>query len=363
MNTSSSLNSSLGCKAILYALVALSIFLTFDIQVCAEAESASGVHEGGFSVENEDGKISIFAKEADLQELLKEIALKTDVQIEALDSIDQKISIQIERKSLSEIMAKIAENCLLVFENKSKGPKVSQIYVLSRGEKTKELKNPKPQLAEKHKEISYELAEKVATYYATKRWEGIQVGPGQLYCAPDGTPEVYYFVVLKKDLPIKTLESISEEVATLRKRRIEIEQDLEDSSEKSSSLVGDLWREMSAGEKYGTVIVGAHEGREPFIASYSGLPPHIFLKEDAVETRRAQIGGANPGEPKFCWLPPTATVFQFPAADKTQQSVFLEVRGTQFRQIPLANWKRTELAEGALQQRKNKWQLFRETAK
>lgn len=214
-----------------------------------------------------------------------------------------------------------------------------------------------------NKNITYKLAQTVAAHYAKYRWEGARVGEGQLYVAPDGAPEVYYFVVFKKGASVKTQTELLNEVRELRSQRVKIEETLgnipESTVKTERSIARSIWVQMSAADKYGTIVVGAHEGREPFVASYNGLPPHIFLKGDAIETRRNQIKGENPGEPKYLWLPPLYVVFEFPPTDKQEGNRFLEARGIELKEALLAHWERSVVPENVLRERKGKWQGLR----
>lgn len=213
--------------------------------------------------------------------------------------------------------------------------------------------------------VTYELARKVAAQYAKARWEHSRVGEGHLYHAPDGQPEVYFFVIFKEGTPDRSEAELLSEVAASRSRRVKIEKDLQnvpkDVAKTQAAMVQNLWSQMSGANQYATVVVGAHKGRELFVASYSGLPPHIFLRADAIETRRRQIKikGRVPGEPKYVWLRPLFVAFEFPPAEGQGESVFLEVRGTHFRNVPLSKWKRAELSNNVLEKRKQKWQSWR----
>jgi hypothetical protein len=213
--------------------------------------------------------------------------------------------------------------------------------------------------------VTYELAKKVATQHTKARWIGSHVGEGQLYHAPDGRPEVYFFVIFKEGTPARSEAELLIEVAALRSRRAKIQKDLQnvpkDVAKTQAVMVQNLWSQMSGADQYATVVVGAHEGREPFVASYSGLPPHVFLREDAIETRRRQIKikGRVPREPKNVWLRPLFVAFEFPPTEEQGESVFLEVRGIHFRNVPLSKWKRTQLSNEVLEKRKQKWQSWR----
>jgi hypothetical protein len=215
-----------------------------------------------------------------------------------------------------------------------------------------------------NKSVTYKLAQAVAEHYANSRWDGARIGEGQLYVAPDGTPEVYFFLVFKKGTSVKTERELLNEVGELRNQRVEIEKTLENTSESPEKtkrkVVHTIWSQMSAADKYGTVVVGAHEGREPFVASYNGLPPHILLREDAIETARVKLSRAGPKEIRCIWQPPLFIAFEISEEGKELESVFLEARGTKLRQIKTPRWERPELQDKVLQIRKQKWQSWRE---
>ncbi len=220
--------------------------------------------------------------------------------------------------------------------------------------------NLEPSVPPGDNEVSYELAKKVAAHYANVRWDSVYIGQGQIYYAPDGTPEVYFFVVFKEGTPDRSEAELLSEIAALRRRRIKTQRDWEnapnDVAKTQAAIVQNLWSQMSGADKYATVVVGAHEGREPFIASYSGLPPHIFLREDAIEIRRQQIKEKDPGEPRYVWLQPLFVAFEFPSAEEQGERVFLEVRGTQFWEVPISGWKRVEVSNEVLRKRRQNWQ-------
>lgn len=211
--------------------------------------------------------------------------------------------------------------------------------------------------------VSYELARKVAIYYAEVRWGNVRIGQGELYYAPDGTPEVYFFIVFKKDTAEKPISEIMEETATLRNRRVEVEKSIKNVPTKVAKeraiTIKNLWEQMSAPDKYGTVIVGAHEGREPFIGSYSGLPPHILLREDAIETARSKLNREGPEDVRHIWQPPLFIAFEISEETEELKNVFLEVRGTNLHQIKTPRWERPRLQDKVLQKRKQKWQSWR----
>lgn len=169
--------------------------------------------------------------------------------------------------------------------------------------------------------VPVEDATRVADHFARQRWPGCTVGAATMACAPDGLPEAYFFIVCRN----------AEQVAS-----------------------GDDAR-------FGTVVVGASEDREPFIASFGGLPAVLTLREQAIEARR-QACGSDPGEPRVVWLPPLFTFFEFPPAQGEARSTVFEVRGTSLCPVSLAGWRRPIIAEGILRQRKGKWQTFRDSA-
>lgn len=221
----------------------------------------------------------------------------------------------------------------------------------------------KTSLSSNHKSVSYEFAKKVAARYGTARWPGSQIGEGELYYAPDGMPEVYFFILFKKDIEKKSLSALLEETTVLRDKRVEAEGLIKNAPanvmKEQSVAIKDIWRQMSAADKYGTVVVGAHEGREPFIASYSGLPHHIFLNGDAIETANIKFGRKKPKNIRFIWQPPLFITFDISEKGKEMESVSLQVRGTELRHIKLLRRERPKLQENVLQKRKQKWQSLR----
>lgn len=211
--------------------------------------------------------------------------------------------------------------------------------------------------------IPYELAREVAKHYATVRWEGARLGEGQLYYDPNGFPEVYFFVVFKKGVVKKSTATLLQKTNALRSQRIEQERlarsSLPSVSKEAQVVVKDIWIQMSAPDKYGTIVIGAHEGREPFIASYSGLPPHIFLREDAIETARHKLRGRKPNKIRYIWQPPLFVVFEISEGQEAFNNVQLEVKGTKLHQINIQQWRRSKLNYKVLQQRKQKWRSWR----
>ena len=140
-------------------------------------------------------------------------------------------------------------------------------------------------------------AKRVAQRFAIRRWKGCRIGPAQFACAPDGLPEAYFCLVFKQGIAEVSPEALAEEIAALRWKRIELEGQLANASlDERSEIAAEikaLWRQMRAADKYATVVVGANDGREPFIASFNGLAPQIFLREDAIAARREQLGGGS----------------------------------------------------------------------
>jgi len=210
-------------------------------------------------------------------------------------------------------------------------------------------------------DVEYSFARKVAQRYAEARWSGSRVGKGELCYSPDGSPEVYSFLVFKTNTVQRTTARISARLHQVRERR--------GASVGSADAeeVRSAWRDMAAPEQYGTVVIGAHEGREPFIACFSGLPPQILFKPDAVEMRKSEMGAHEPGQPRCIWSPPAFWAFQFPDADKkTGEAVLLQVRGTRLlsRKIEPARESYegaplTEAASGVVAGRRAKWDGLR----
>jgi hypothetical protein len=189
-----------------------------------------------------------------------------------------------------------------------------------------------------------------------------------LALAPDGRPEVYFFVVFKPGVPVRSLQELSKQVSDLRKRRLEIQQappgDTAGGAANRQEELRAAWHQMRAADKYGTIVVGANEGREPFVASFGGLPPYVFLLEDAVEKAEAKLGGPPPQAPRLVWLPPLFVLFEF-IQDKGQlsRSMFIEARGTEIVEVSLSGWRRQSMPPDALRRREAKWAAFRERSR
>jgi len=166
--------------------------------------------------------------------------------------------------------------------------------------------------------VSVEEAGRVADHFAKLRWPGCTIGAAAAAYAPDGLPEVYFLIVCKN----------AEQAASGEDAR------------------------------FGTVVVGATEEREPFIASLGGLPAVLTLRKQAMEARRRTCG-CDPGEPRVVWLPPLFTFFEFPPAEGEARSTVFEVRGTTLHQVSLAGWRRPIISDDILRKRKEKWQTFR----
>ena len=166
--------------------------------------------------------------------------------------------------------------------------------------------------------VSLEEAGRVADHFAELRWPGCTIGAATTAYAPDGLPEAYFFIVCRN----------AEQAASGEDAR------------------------------FGTVVVGATEEREPFIASLGGLPAVLTMREQAIEARRRTCG-CDPGEPRVVWLPPLFTFFEFPPAEGEARSAVFEVRGTTLHQVSLAGWHRPVITDDVLHKRKEKWQTFR----
>jgi len=224
--------------------------------------------------------------------------------------------------------------------------------------------SPHPPIARHAAEpVPAAVAERVASRFAQHRWKGCTMGPSVLACAPDGTPEAYFFIVFLPGSQRVRLTELQARIATVQKERAELERKRDESSPAESagidSRIKTLWAQMRGDDTYATVVVGANEGREPFIASFGGLPPPLVLRDDAITLRRQQLGGQDPGEPKVIWLPPLFVFFEF-EAKAGGPGVWLEARGTELaKRQPLA-WQRPVLPNDVLAQRRQKWTSFRE---
>ena len=211
-----------------------------------------------------------------------------------------------------------------------------------------------------------ELARTVAAKYAASRWKGCQVGEGLLAYAPDGRPEAYFFVVSKNGVPPTSPDELKQRVSALRERRLEAEgprsQDRVAPTDTTSAEVRVLWKQMRAADEYGTVVVGANNGREPFIASFAGLPPQIVLLEDALQMAAAKLGTGQRPEPQVIWRPPLFVFFKFRVGYAADTALFLEVRGNDLCEVPSPEWKRPVVPEEVLRQRRARWANLKETA-
>jgi len=201
----------------------------------------------------------------------------------------------------------------------------------------------------------------VALHFARRRWQGCKVGPGSLAYAPDGVPEVSFHVVYKRGVAEVPLEEIAARVAALRAERLDLEQQLArapaDQAAELRARIAQLWKRIRGAESYATIVAGANDGREPFIASFGGLPPQLYLIDDAKDLRRKQLGGADPGEPRIVWVPPAYVAFEFPPA-AGQPAACFAARGTELHEISLAGWQRTPLPEEIAKLRAAKWQAL-----
>lgn len=210
--------------------------------------------------------------------------------------------------------------------------------------------------------VPLEQAKIVALRFANRRWAGARVGPTLLVHAPDGVPEAHFCLILKRGTREVSMSVLSERISALGRRRIELSRRLAeagpDEVDELAARVRSLWDKMRGADKYATVVVGANDGREPFVASFDGLPPQMFLRNDAIEMRREQLGGADPGEPSVVWLPPLFVAFEFPPADGHGAGTYLQARGTQLVEVDLHKWRRKRLSEKLLQERRGKWRRF-----
>lgn len=199
--------------------------------------------------------------------------------------------------------------------------------------------------------------------FAQDRWKGCTIGPSVLACAPDGTPEAYFFIVLKPGAQELRLAELSFRIAGLQKQRVELENRKAGASAGEGadlhSRIKALWRQMRGDDTCATVVVGANEGREPFIASFGGLPPQLVLREDAMEFRRRQLGGQDPGEPKVVWLPPLFVFFEFDAR-AGHPSVLFQAQGTDLIEKQPPAWERPVVPDDILTDRKAKWKPYKE---
>ena len=215
--------------------------------------------------------------------------------------------------------------------------------------------------AARAKAVPAALAGRVAEQFATQRWKECRIGPFSVGYGPDGVPEAYFFIVYLPGAPQKSIEDLRAGISPLRAERVALEKQA--TAERAAELrprLKAIWSKIRGDDLYATVVVGANEGREPFIASFGGLPPHVFLREDAIEMRRTQMDGGDPGEPKTVWVPPLFIVFEFPPG-KDGKRAYLEARGTELHETQLLDWKRPETPAGVLEERQKKWRSFEDT--
>ena len=152
------------------------------------------------------------------------------------------------------------------------------------------------------KNVSENFAKKVAYHYAARRWSECVIGPAQVYYSLEGQTQVFCFLVLKnKD----TLPTIDQPTNATNVYKSHVPSQTREATEWIKTRI-------NSPEKYATIIIGANEGREPFIASYNGLPPHITLQEDAKKLRRKQVDSEKEvGTIRFIWYPPCFSAIQF----------------------------------------------------
>jgi len=218
-------------------------------------------------------------------------------------------------------------------------------------------------------QVAPDFARQIAQKYADLRWRGARVGDGELYYSQDGLAQVYAFVVFKTNAVPEGADGLLARVAALRVTSLGIQnQGMTGAPETVDAPVRAAWQRMAAPDRYGTVIVGAHEGREPFIACYAGLPPHILFREEAIARKRSQLAGRDPGMPRCLWSPPAFVAFEFPdATSKGGPRVALSIRGVQLveRTISLPDngigvtTTYPEPTASLLRSRKGKWLQLR----
>lgn len=211
--------------------------------------------------------------------------------------------------------------------------------------------------------VPLEQAKMAALRFAVRRWDGARVGPTRLVYAPDGVPEAHFCVILKRGTPEIPMTALSERISALGRQRVQLRRRSAEAEpaevDELATRIRSLSDKMRGSDKYATVVVGANDGREPFVASFDGLPPQIILRNDAIEMQREQLGGADPGEPSVVWLPPLFVAFEFPPADGHGAGTYLQARGTELHEVDLHKWQRVPPSEKLLQQRRAKWQRFR----
>ena len=209
--------------------------------------------------------------------------------------------------------------------------------------------------------VSPEQARRVALHFASLRWKGSTLGPARLAFAPDGVPEVYFYVICKNGAP--DVSSFDGELSALRECKAALELDAAALNDEKPGIAESLRTVnslMRASDRYATIVVGANDGREPFIASFGGLPPHIVLRDDALAARRAQLAGKQPAEPRMIWLPPMFVLFEFSSADGNPPAAY-EARGAELGEVSLTSWQRPSVDKQVMEQRVAKWRCLTET--
>jgi len=183
--------------------------------------------------------------------------------------------------------------------------------------------------------VSLDAAEKAADFFSKRRWPNSKVGPAKLATSFEGRPEAYFFLIYKPGADELTVEELGMRVSP---------------------------DDMSMIDDYATVIIGAHEEREPFIASFGGVPLQMLMINEAIEKRRNEIG-EEPGEPRMIWDPPYFITFQFPSEEDTglagaEEDKFFFVDGTELLEVK-HGLNKTQIDKGLLQKRKNKWNKWK----
>lgn len=219
------------------------------------------------------------------------------------------------------------------------------------------------------KMMPVQTARQVAEQFGSRRWKGCRIGPAVSASAPDGVLEACFFIVYRPGAAERSVQELIAQAAAARLKRVEMEKQLADagasaaSPERTADLRAGIkaaWSQMRGDDQYATVVVGANDGREPFIASFAGLPPQIVLREDAIEMCRKQLGGKDPGEPRSVWLPPLFVIFQFPGGGAGGAPLCFEARGTELGETRLSDWTRSKLPEDSLRERRAKWESFKD---
>ena len=213
--------------------------------------------------------------------------------------------------------------------------------------------------------ISVAIAKQAAQRFLNRWHSGYRIGPSIPGYAPDGVREVYFAIGYREKQEEPSVADLLGRLARLRAEKASLTLELARAPERKAVELKERTRQlekMIRGEdEYCTVVVGANDGREPFIASFGGLPPPIFMKDDAMEMRSRQLGGAPAPEPRIIWLAPVFVFFEFPGTADGKPGVCLQAQGSELVPVEPFRWQREPLSPEKLQERRRKWdEIIRE---